>query len=474
MAEKGVYDMDLQTRITEKMDAIIRDIQDLIAIKSVGEPAKPGMPFGEGCARALEAALAMGESLGFRSKNLDNYAGYLEMGEGEELIGILTHVDVVPEGDVSHWHYPPYGHTFENGRIYGRGASDNKGPTILAMYAMALLRDMGVPLHKRIRLIIGANEETGFRCMEHYNEVEEPITMGFSPDARFPVIFAECGAYGLQVTAKLDEGRDALTLLKLYGGCAANAVSDKCTAVLRGDRARLQEVAASFAAFAAAHDMRQETALEGDTLTLTLHGKIAHASIPWCGVNANCYLLEFLGGVVPASPFVRGYNELIGTDYYGGKCGVKCEDAYGPLSLCNGTIEFDETTGCSTADLDIRFPVTVDFDRDYAPGLVRRFEDAGFRTTYTGTDRAVYVDPESDFIKALHSAYVEATGDTTHKPQRSSGGTYAKSFSNCVAYGIVPPDEPDPAHLADEYITTEHIEMALKVFVAALQKLLAL
>ena len=465
--------MELSAKINANFDAIIRDIQDLIEIRSVEEPELPGMPFGEGCARALEAALRKGEALGFRSRNLDNYAGYLEIGEGEELIGILTHVDVVPEGDVSHWHYPPYGRTFENGRLYGRGASDDKGPTVLAMYAMKFLQELGVPLRKRIRLIIGANEETGFRCMEHYNQVEEPITMGFSPDARFPVIFAEYGAYGLQVTAPVNGG-DALTLLDLHGGCATNAVSDKCIAVLRGDGAALDRTAAAFADFAAAHRMQQETAREGDRLTLTLHGVIAHASVPWDGVSANAYLLEFLGGIVPDSPFVRGYNRLIGNDYYGGKCGVKCADAYGPLSLCNGTIDFDAQTGCATADLDIRFPVTVDFDRDYAPGLVARFEAEGFRTTYTGTDRAVYVDPESDFIQALHSAYVEVTGDTVHKPQQIGGGSYAKAFDHCVAFGVVLPGEKDLAHLADEYLSAEQMETALKVFVLALQKLLAL
>ena len=466
--------MDIKAHIEAYLDAIVRDIQDLVAIRSVEDTPQDGMPFGAGCAAALNAALAKGEALGFRSKNLDNYAGYLEIGAGEELIGILTHVDVVPEGDVSHWSHPPYGHTFTDGRIYGRGSVDNKGPTILSMYAMKILEDMGVPLNKRIRHIIGANEESGFRCMEHYNQVEEPITMGFSPDSRFPAVFAEYGAYGAEVTAPVNGG-DAIVIAEIHGGHAHNTVADNCIVTLRGDAARLDAAAAEFCRFAQAHDMPQEVRRTAETeRVLTLHGVGAHASVPWNGVNAIAYMMEFLADITPNSPFVRGYNELIGKDCYGAKCGIQCADAYGPLSLCNGTLTFNGETAQATANLDIRFPVTVDFDRDYAPVLIRNFEQAGFTTAYTGTDRAVFVDPKSDFIQALHSAYVEVTGDTVHQPQKIGAGTYAKTFDNCVAFGVLFPGDKEMAHLTDECISVEQIRKATEIFVRALLKLLAL
>ena len=464
--------MNIQPYIARYTDAIIRDIQDLICIESVEGTPKPGMPFGEGCAKALGEALKKGEALGFRSKNLDNYAGYLEIGAGEDLIGILTHVDVVPAGDLSHWKYPPFGKTCLDGKIYGRGASDNKGPTVLAMYAMKILLDMGVPLKKRIRHIIGANEETGFRCMEHYNQVEEPLTWGFSPDAKFPVIFAESGAYGLEFTGKVN-GAGPISITNIRGGHAHNIVADNCTVSFQGGTPALEAVAGNFRDYAAAHSMGCQCDLRPDSLTITLHGTAAHASVPWNGVNAVAYMMDFLACVVPHSPFVSGFNKLVGTDYYGEKCGVACRDDYSALTLCIGTLAYDQDTDRATGSIDIRFPVTVDFDNVYAQHMVDTFQAAGFSTTYTGTDKAVFVDPASDFIRALHSAYQEVTGDLESQPRHSGGGTYAKSFDHCVAYGILFPGSQEVAHLSDEYITLDQIQKSVEIFVRALLKILA-
>ena len=465
--------MEIRERVEAYTEAMIRDIQELIAIPSVEEAPGPGMPFGESCARALEEALRMGEALGLRSRNLDNYAGYLEIGEGEELIGLLTHVDVVPAGDRSHWTYEPYGRTFADGKVYGRGAKDDKGPTVIAMYAMKILQDMGVPLKKRIRHIIGANEETGFRCMEHYNQVEEPITMGFSPDGRFPVVFAEDGAYGLEVTARVNGG-GPLAIRDIRGGHAHNIVADNCIVTLEGAAHALEQAGEGFRAYAQGHGMAFEAREADGRLTLTLHGTGAHASVPWDGVNAISHMMEFLGPLLPDSPFIRGYNKLIGTDYCGAKCGVQCRDAYGALTLCNGTLVYDADADLATANLDIRFPVTVDFDRQYAEIINRNFEAEGFTTTYTGTDRSVYMDPDSDFIQALYRSYVEVTGDTESRPIHSGGGTYAKSFERCVAFGTQFPGAQEVAHQSDEFMTLREIQQSTEIYVRALLKLLEL
>ena len=160
--------MDLHKEVLKYKDELIKDLQDSIRIKSVEEEAKPGMPFGEGPAKALEHFLSVGEKLGFKAENFDNYAGHIDFGtdDQEEMVGILGHVDVVPEG--TGWDHDPYGAEIVDNKMFGRGTLDDKGPMMICLYAMKALKDAGVPLKRKVRMILGANEETGWGCMKHY------------------------------------------------------------------------------------------------------------------------------------------------------------------------------------------------------------------------------------------------------------------------------------------------------------------
>ncbi|WP_462428207.1 Sapep family Mn(2+)-dependent dipeptidase, partial [Fusobacterium varium] len=165
--------MDLQKKVLDYKEEVIKGIQGAVQIKSVQEPAKEGKPFGDGPAEALQYFLNLGKELGFEVKNFDNYAGTIEFGEGEETVGILGHVDVVPEGEG--WTYPPYSATIADGKIFGRGTLDDKGPSMVCLYAMKAIKDSGIKLSRKIRMIIGAHEETGSLCMEHsFNTVKLP------------------------------------------------------------------------------------------------------------------------------------------------------------------------------------------------------------------------------------------------------------------------------------------------------------
>lgn len=165
--------MEIKEQIHGLTDEMLTNLGRLVAIDSqLGTPAE-GMPFGEGPAKVLEEALKIADELGFKTVNLDNYCGYAEMGEGEEIVGIAGHLDIVPVG--GDWTYDPFKLTREGDHVYGRGTTDDKGPVLEALYAMKLLRDSGVKLNKRVRLIMGCNEETGSKCMEHYNEVAKEV-----------------------------------------------------------------------------------------------------------------------------------------------------------------------------------------------------------------------------------------------------------------------------------------------------------
>jgi len=190
-------------------DDIIRSTCEIINIPSVlNKSNNPSMPFGENCNRALEYILDLGKKLGFRTKNIDGYCGYIEFGEGDELVGIIGHLDVVPSGDG--WTYPPFEATIKDNKIYGRGAIDDKGPVIAALFAMKAVND-NLKVNKRVRLILGLNEENDWKCINYYKACEESPTIGFSPDANFPCIYAE--KHILSVLIKQQYGRHCICVI---------------------------------------------------------------------------------------------------------------------------------------------------------------------------------------------------------------------------------------------------------------------
>ena len=205
--------------IRATMNAQICDLADLVRIPSVsrGEPPDVGKPFGKTVFRALEKALEIARNLGFEKVwHTDGYAGVIEYGEGEETLGILAHLDVVPEGQG--WTYPPYGAEIHDGKMYGRGTVDDKGPAVSAMYALAAVKNSGLKMKRKVRIILGTDEEIGSLGVEHYLKKEGAPTMAFTPDAEYPVVNSEMGI--LQSTYRL-EGKFGL---KLSVGTAANVI----------------------------------------------------------------------------------------------------------------------------------------------------------------------------------------------------------------------------------------------------------
>ena len=145
--------MDFKKAVEAAMPALIEDIAKICRINSVEADPLPGMPFGQGVADALEATLKLGEEMGFATENFDNYVGHVEYGDGEEILGILGHVDVVPAGDG--WNTDPWGGVVTEDRIVGRGVTDDKGPLVVCMHAMKLLKAMNLPLKRKVRVILG-------------------------------------------------------------------------------------------------------------------------------------------------------------------------------------------------------------------------------------------------------------------------------------------------------------------------------
>ena len=421
--------------IEKYLPEIIETIQKSVQIKTVLDTPVEGGPFGQGNKDCLEYVLSIAEKLGFRTVNLDGYCGYAEIGEGEEIVGIIGHLDVVPEGDG--WKFPPYSGQLVDDEIWGRGTIDDKGPIIISLYAVKALMDEGVKFDKRVRIIFGCNEETGSKCMEHYLEVDEPISYGVTPDSNFPVIFAERTINNIFLSGK-SESRGKVKLEKLDGGIVINAVPDKCEFTLKSKG--FGALGNLIKAMNAISNKLDENGIEFSSSCTSLllsgradfvvRGKAAHGSVPHNGVNAISYALDAMKGVID-DDFVDFYNRCIGTTYNGEKLGCYAEDEYGKIAVNVGLCHYEK------GDFEVRINSRLPFTTD-TPTMVDQIKNAigeNVKVDLKSSADGFKMDVDSKMIKALMKAYSEVTGDTESKPICSAGGTYAREFKNCVAYG---------------------------------------
>ena len=459
--------MDFKNQVDQVMDDMVKDIQGLIQIKSVEAPAQGNMPFGKGVQEALEYTLNLGKSMGFTVKNVDNYGGHIEFGEGQELIGVLAHLDVVPEG--SNWDYDPYGGTVENGKIFGRGTIDNKGPAVSALYAMKALKDSGVPVNKRVRLILGTNEESGWEGIHYYFKKEEKPHMGFTPDADFPAIHGEMGILIFDLVKKFEERLPdgGIEILKIAGGNAPNMVPDYAEAHLKVTKP-MEHI---LEAYNKEKDSKLEMTEENGVTLIQSFGVSAHGSTPENGKNAISYLMDFLNcldlQIGDVTNFVRDYARLIGLDYNGQGMGCDLEDEYGKLVFNVGEIDFGQDEG--RISVNIRYPITESLDTVYK-GMEDALEFTNIEIEKHEHMAPIYLPPDHELIQALMGTYTEVTGDNT-PPITIGGGTYARSMDNAVAFGPLFPGKEETAHQKNEYIEIEDLRTMTHIYANALYKL---
>lgn len=456
--------MDIDRWVEEHREEIIQTAQELLWIKSVKTEPAPGQPFGAGVDEALRYILAKAGELGFKTKNLDGYAGHAEFGQGEELVGILNHVDVVPEGE--DWTYPPYGAEIHDGRIYARGAIDDKGPAVAALFAMKAVKDLAGPLARRVRLIIGGDEESGWECMDHYFAHEEQPTFGFSPDADFPIVHAEKGILDVKLHCDFPDER----LLEFRGGNRPNMVPDRARAVLQvpaGEAARYGEALAG-----AGSDARFSVeALGGDRLQVTVKGVSAHGSTPDKGINAVAALAKALAGLDLFSGGREGalLRALVRFAETTGR-GLDIAGADEPSGALTANLGVAELTGGRlTAIINIRYPVTWE-KSEILRHAARQAELAGYELAEVGGKPPLYVPEDNFLVRTLQRVYQEQTGEEA-KLLAIGGGTYARALDLGVAFGPAFPGDPELAHQRDEYIEVEHLLRLVGIYAHAIEAL---
>ncbi len=463
--------MEFIKLIDSYKEDIIKSTQDIVAIRSIEEEGKPNMPFGEGPYKALHFALDLAQEMGFETKNLDNYAAHADLGEGDEIVGVLVHLDVVPEGDG--WTYPPYGGEIHDEKIYGRGTVDDKGPAIACMYAMKALKESKVPLSKKIRIIFGTNEETGWGCMKHYFAHEKAPSMAFTPDAEFPVIHGEKGIIVFDLVKKIDSNScGEIILTDLKGGNAPNMVPDYCEAVLESNNISIIEE--KFNKFVNTTKYPLSIEKSKNQVKIIAKGISAHGSTPEKGENAISYLMSFLGEIFEGEcdiwEFVNMYNEKIAFKHHGEGIGCGFEDdVSGKLNFNPGMIRLEENEIKLT--INVRYPIKSSAEEVYA-GIRDSLKGTGIRLIEGKEDnKPLYIPKDNFLVKKLMDVYREQTGDRDSEPITIGGGTYARAMENAVAFGPVFPGQKEVAHQKDEFISIEHLIKITKIYAHALYEL---
>lgn len=448
----------------------LADLKELIAVESVrdDEHATTEFPLGKGPAAALDKFLSFGERDGFTTKNIDNLVGYIEYGDGEETMAILSHVDVMPAG--AGWDTNPFEMTIKDGKAYGRGTSDDKGPGLAAYYGLKMFKDTGIKPNVKIRLILGTDEESNWTGMKHYFEVEPAPTFGFSPDAEFPLINGEKGNASFVSEFGVKNGSE-LILKEFDSGLRENMVPRDAEAVIETTHA--EEIGEKFNQFLDDQPVAGDAEINSEGITLHVVGKAAHGMEPKNGVNAGTYLATFLntlqfdGDVKDFLSFIANY---LHDDSRAHKLGINFTDEImGDLTMNVGIMKFDQQNG-GFVNTNFRYPKGMG-PNDIMKGLKDAVDSLSGSVQQISNMEPHYVDPNDPIVKTLMQVYIEQTGETDAKPEVVGGGTYGRMMERGVAFGALFPWTEDTMHQANEFQPVADFIKAMAIYGQSIKEL---
>lgn len=447
--------MDAKQILNKNFDEMTETLKKVISFNTEKGEAAPNAPFGKNVAECLDWVLAKCRSFGLDTYNCDYYAGHADfVGTGNEVLGILGHLDVVP-ANVAEWKYPPFAGEIHDGKLYGRGAMDDKGPMIACLFAIKALKESGFVPKKTIRLIFGCDEESGMQCVEHYFGKMPYPTVSFSPDGDFPVINIEKGIFQFNVVCgKLPEG------VTLTAGERANVVPALCCATVKNaDPAKID--VSSF------DNVTAKACNCGCGAEIVGVGKAAHGSTPDEGVNAAHNVIALLCGLYPQNETLSFLAEKV-CDTSGKKWNIGLQDAESGNLTCNLGVLRTAADGTLTATVDIRFPAS--FNCKVMEDLLKKNTPVPFKIVPCHASDPLYVPADSQLVSTLMDVYNTACG--THlKPLAIGGGTYSRCLPNCVAFGPLFPKEEQTIHMPDELIILDNFRLMSEIYLEAICRL---
>ena len=430
--------IDFTNAYLKYKDDIIRDTMELVSINSVlienEKDDNRTYRFGIGNYKALHYVLDKAKAMGFETKNIEDVCGHVEYGEGKEIFAVLCHVDVVPA--IGDWTNPPFEPVIRDGKIYGRGTIDDKGPAIASLYALKCLKDLGIKFNKRIRLIFGTDEESGSRGLKRYLEVEEMPDLGISPDADFPLIYGEKGMITLDIVGKNKEG------IKAKGGVRYNVVAPDLEFTI-DEKYQDEDIM---------NAIKKNKNIKQENGKYIIHGKSAHAMEPDNGINAIKLFAQALNGKT-YNPIIRLINDNLlnsrlkhmGLNYH--------TDEMGDMTMNMGILEMDENIRLG---INIRYPKGFNYDK-FIKAFTDNAETYGLKVNVLSHSPVHYINPKSAFIKKLHASYIKYTSDTKTPLKTIGGGTYARDLKCAVAFGALFPGDKEMAHEVDEFVEIDKL-----------------
>lgn len=446
-------------------DEMIKDLGEMIKIPSKLQGYDdPQYPFGKNVDDALNKFLEIGKKLGFRTKNIDKYCGYIEFGEGEELVGIVGHLDVVPEGEG--WTYPPFELTIDKDKLYGRGTTDDKGPMIASLYAMKAVMENTV-VHKRVRLIIGLNEENSWKCINYYKKHEEAPTVGFSPDADFPCIYAEKALLTIYTSGTYVED-DKIKIKEIdCKNNRVNVVPKYCSVKLEVDF-KIEDEVKEFLLEKVSENIAF-TKMQNEFYIETT-GIQAHAAHPELGKNAISEMVMLLNELFNRYNVEENTIKLLAKkirkETNGESLGISHKNSeLGGLTLNLAQLKFED--GKIKSGMNLRIPGDQDIEK--IKNTVEK-ELEGIEIKYSGENKALYIPKDNELVQKLCRIYNEYTGEK-REPLAIGGATFARAFKNCVSFGAIKPGEPDMCHQVNEYIKYKDLIDACCMYAIAIYEL---
>ncbi|CAK8054234.1 dipeptidase PepV [Eupransor demetentiae] len=465
--------MDWQKIAKDYEADYLEDLKTILAVPSVRDDAAKTdqAPLGPGPKQALDTMLDLAQRDGFTTKNIENIVGYIEIGpkDADEYVAILSHLDVMPAGEG--WKTDPFKAVIEDGKVIARGASDDKGPGMAAYYAFKIIRDLNLPLKRRVRLIFGTDEENDWTGMTRYFEVEPAPVFGFSPDAEYPIINGEKGNVQVNVESGASNG-GTVTLEKFESGIRTNMVPGIARATIQMHHT--DNLAADFDNYLNQHkQLHGDVEIDGNAAKFTLYGKQVHGAMPEDGYNAGTYLANFLmnydfGG--DAKGFLKYLGGPAHADTVGEKFGVNyTDDVMGPLSMNVGIQKFQPGKGASL-NFNFRYPKGIT-PVEILDKLQAHVGDWQAKASIGGhSQEPHYVAPSDPVVKTLLSIYHDQTGLPAYD-QVIGGGTYGRLMERGVAFGALFPDSPDTMHRVDEFALVDDLVRSMGIYTEAISAL---
>ncbi len=433
--------------LQQNFDEMVKVLQETIRFNTEKDAPQPNAPFGIPLKECLDYVLKTAREMGFDTYNCDGYAGHVDfVGKTNDLLGVLGHLDVVPS-KAEEWLYPPYAGEIHDGKLFGRGTMDDKGPMIACLFAIKALKEAGFEPNKTVRLIFGCDEESGMECMRQYFKRMPFPSISFSPDGDFPVINREKGIFQYEVVCgKLPNG------VTINAGERANVVPSLCVATTPQKLPAVDGVTEK---------------MEDLTFVYTSCGKSAHGSTPNEGINATHPIIQMLADAYPENETLAFLRDKT-RDTSGKAWGINLCDAESGNLTCSLDIIKTAPDGTVTITIDIRFPVSYTCDDMY--NLIRKNTPAHFEVLPNHITEPLFVASDTYLVSTLMEVY-NTTMNANTQPLAIGGGTYSRCLPNCVAFGPLFPNEEQTIHMPNECIHLESLRLMTELYMIAIYQL---